>query len=220
MNLCRGQCYDGAGNMAGYKSGCSAYISDRYPLALYFHCSSHRLNLAVIDGCKIRTVKNMMDTIKKCSDVFRHSPKKDLVFKKTSQEELPDEIHRKLFDVCRTRWILRLDGMERFQVMLKPILCTLEKIANNFDGSYKSEARSDANGLLHRISTFDFVINLVVVRHVLSYVRPLTTELQAIKLDIGAVYDAVDTDLQALDNCRDDIDVKFKQWFTQAVIMQ
>ena len=43
---------------------------------------------------------------------------------------------------------MRLDGLERFQEMLRPILLALEDISNNFDGSYKSEARSDASGLL------------------------------------------------------------------------
>ena len=40
MNKLRGQCYDGAGNMAGYNTGVSSIISKKYPFALYFH--SHR----------------------------------------------------------------------------------------------------------------------------------------------------------------------------------
>ena len=45
MKDCRGQCYDGAGNMAGKCSGAAAGILHDYPLAIYTHCASHRLNL-------------------------------------------------------------------------------------------------------------------------------------------------------------------------------
>ena len=39
---CRGQCYDGAGNMAGKYSGLSTRILAMNDLALYTHCASHR----------------------------------------------------------------------------------------------------------------------------------------------------------------------------------
>ena len=62
--------------MAGSRSGVSTRIVAENPKALYFHCSSHRLNLALASCSKIRAVKNMMDVIKKCSDIFHFSPKK------------------------------------------------------------------------------------------------------------------------------------------------
>ena len=51
----RGQCYDGASNMSGARSGCS---SREAPLAMYFHCAAHRLNLEVVSACKIQAFKN------------------------------------------------------------------------------------------------------------------------------------------------------------------
>ena len=54
----RGQAYDGAGSMSGKTKGEAALISKEYPLAIYLHCDSHCLNLAVVksldeqhDGC-------------------------------------------------------------------------------------------------------------------------------------------------------------------------
>ena len=49
----RGQCYDGVSNMAGARSGCSAIIKEKVPVAVYHHCAAHRLNLAVVSACKI-----------------------------------------------------------------------------------------------------------------------------------------------------------------------
>ena len=50
----RGQCYDGASNMAGARSGCSAIIKEKVPVAVYHHCAAHRLNLAVVSACNVR----------------------------------------------------------------------------------------------------------------------------------------------------------------------
>ena len=41
----RGQCYDGASNMSGAVSGCKSIVQQVAPLALYFYCAAHRLNL-------------------------------------------------------------------------------------------------------------------------------------------------------------------------------
>ena len=52
INNCRGQCYNGAGNMAGKYSGVATSILQINELALYTHCSLYRLNLAVAAACK------------------------------------------------------------------------------------------------------------------------------------------------------------------------
>ena len=54
----RGQCYDGASNMSGARSGCKAIVQQAAPLAQYFHCASHRLNLAVVSASKITALRN------------------------------------------------------------------------------------------------------------------------------------------------------------------
>lgn len=46
----RGQAYDGAGNMSGKTNGAAARNSAQFPLALYIHCSSHCLNIAVVSS--------------------------------------------------------------------------------------------------------------------------------------------------------------------------
>ena len=54
----RGQCYDGASNMAGARSGCRTIVQQQAPMAIYMHCAAHQLNLAVVSGCKIQAFKN------------------------------------------------------------------------------------------------------------------------------------------------------------------
>ena len=59
----RGQGYDGAGNMSGKTNGVAAIISSSYPLALYLHCASHSLNLAVVKSLNIPCVRNMIGVV-------------------------------------------------------------------------------------------------------------------------------------------------------------
>ena len=69
----RGQCYDGASNMSGVRSGCRS-IED--PMAMYFHCAAHRLNLAVVSACKIQAFKNVESYIGEIARFFAFSPKR------------------------------------------------------------------------------------------------------------------------------------------------
>ena len=178
MRNLRGQAYDGAGNMAGSKSGVSTRIRNVYPKALYFHCSTHRLNLAVASSSSIRGVKNMMDSIGKCSEIFYFSPKKKELLKRYTLELMPEDRRTTLLNVCKTRWLQRIDGLARVQEMIEPILTTLDLIATNHDGSYAKEARSDAQGVYWTFKSFQFAIHLIIVRNVISYTNSLTYELQ------------------------------------------
>ena len=54
----RGQCYNGASNMSGARSGCMSLIQKEAPLAMYFHCAAHCLNLAVVSAGSIQAFMN------------------------------------------------------------------------------------------------------------------------------------------------------------------
>ena len=64
---CRGQGYDGAGAVAGHINGLSAQILNLNKKALYSHCYSHRLNLAVCDSISIPEVTKMLKLVKELS---------------------------------------------------------------------------------------------------------------------------------------------------------
>ena len=70
MDDCRGQCYDGAGNMSGRLNGASSLIRAEHDKAIYVHCMNHRLNLCVADTCQLPLVRNMMDIVRKLSEFF------------------------------------------------------------------------------------------------------------------------------------------------------
>ncbi len=47
LTFMRGQGYDGAGSMAGSNKGLASRVQAKYPLAWYFHCAGHILNLVI-----------------------------------------------------------------------------------------------------------------------------------------------------------------------------
>ncbi|XP_048575424.1 52 kDa repressor of the inhibitor of the protein kinase-like [Nematostella vectensis] len=65
MEDCRGQCYDGAGNMAGQLNGASSLIRAEHEKAIFVHCMNHQLNLCIANTCQIPNVRNMMDVVRK-----------------------------------------------------------------------------------------------------------------------------------------------------------
>ena len=92
-----GQAYAGAGNVAGSVRGTIALISAQYPLAMYLHCSSHCLNLAVMKSIEVVSVSNMMAVVGWVSQIH---PKHQEAFSITDRQSSSPSV--KLKDMCRT----------------------------------------------------------------------------------------------------------------------
>jgi hypothetical protein len=85
MNLqlchCRGQCYDGASNMSGSRNGVAAQITREENRALYLHCFTHSLNLAVSDTVKNSIVcREALETAFEVTKLVKYSPKREAAF--------------------------------------------------------------------------------------------------------------------------------------------
>ena len=75
---CRGQCYDGASNMTGSKSGVAKQIQEKESRAVLTHCYGHALNLAISDTIKqSKLCRDSMDTVFEVSKLIRFSPKQN-----------------------------------------------------------------------------------------------------------------------------------------------
>ena len=75
--MCRAQTYNGAGNMAGKEKGAAAKFCSETgnEKAVYFHCTSHELNLSLSKASKILQVMNMVSTMQMMGTFFKYSPK-------------------------------------------------------------------------------------------------------------------------------------------------
>ena len=211
---CRGQCYDGAGNMAGKFSGVATRILQINNLSLYTHCASHRLNLAVATSCKLQNVKNMMEYGRKIASFF-HTPKRQLLLEEMIKKHLKNYKHIKLIDPCETRWVLRIDALERFIEMYIPLFKAIEYISENRDESWEDSA-GDAYGYRFGLKNFEFIITLVTVRMLLCYTKSATIQLQKSSLDIIEGLNQVSIMLKSLRTARTLIDAYHSIWFEEA----
>ena len=100
MDDCHGQCYDGAGNMSGRLNGASSLIRAEHDKAIYLHCMNHRPNLCVADMCQLPLVRNMMDIVRRLSEFFDNSPKRQQHLSSKIRALMPAANHFVLVKVC------------------------------------------------------------------------------------------------------------------------
>ena len=79
---CRGQAYDGAGNVARPKGGLAVDITRLSSRALYMHWFNCRVNLSVAKTFKITSVHNLMDRIREITKFFNYSQEREQVLEK------------------------------------------------------------------------------------------------------------------------------------------
>ena len=123
----------GAGAVAGKNQGLSAHVLGVNPKALYTHCSCHRLNLDVVASSGEQRVRNLMANVKEISFFFNL-----LVPRKNCLEDkillyCPESLKHKLKDVCRTRWVERIEGMDVFEELFVPVYYSLLVMKENND---------------------------------------------------------------------------------------
>ena len=174
----RGQTYDGAGNMAGKYQGAAALIQNDYPKATYFHCAAHVLNLCVVAACKVPSVRNMVGILEQVCLFFMMSPKRHAELAHHISNLPEGETNRmKLVNICKTRWVARIESFEVFLSVLPAVVETYEAISTNNTASWNSESSTKATSLLLSITQFEFLLSLVVVDACLGYTKGLTVAL-------------------------------------------
>ncbi len=90
LENCRGQCYDGAANMRGVRTGVATQIANLEPRAVYTHCYGHALNLACQDTIRsIKVMKDALDTTLELSKLLKYSSKRNAAFAKIKEEIAP-----------------------------------------------------------------------------------------------------------------------------------
>jgi hypothetical protein len=209
----RGQAYDGAGNMAGVVNGTAALITAQHPLAMYLHCASHCLNLAVVKSLEVVCVRNMMGVIGKVYQFFAAHPKQQGELEKAIFSCEPTSRIHKLKDMCRTRWVQRIDTIEIFKTLHKSVAECMENIYNSPSGSWNADSRTDARALQIAITTTDFLCSLVITNSCLKYIQALTTNLQAESQDIVSAVKEIETVIATIQETRDNVGTYHDEWF-------
>ena len=212
---CRGQGYDGAGSVSGYINGLSAYLLRINPKALYIHCYSHRLNLTVCDSCQIPIFSEVFDKVREVSDFFNSSETRLKFIETNISENQSSNKATKLKNVCRTRWIARIDGLSIFLNNFSSILKSFEEMCTS--SSCNRDTKMKANCFFNCIGRFSFIFPLVVVTRVLELTLPVTRLLQGRSIDILEGMHLIDSIKSTMNDIRSNIDSSHDLWYNEAV---
>ncbi|XP_040068934.1 zinc finger MYM-type protein 1-like [Ixodes scapularis] len=195
--LC-GQGYDGAANMSGRLNGVQAVIQREHPAALYMHCASHSLNLALCCSCSVPEVRNALSVVQEVCVFFRRSARRSAILKEKIRELHPQTTKRRLLALCETRWVERHEAVQTFVELYEAVVLSLEILQDEAGGG---EVSAKAHQLLACIVTPTFIVSINIAAKVLSLTLPLSRQLQTTSLDvIGALshVDDVEAAVQAL----------------------
>ena len=152
-----GRSYDGASVMSSARAGVQAKIKEASPRALFTHCYSHCLNLAIAASCSVQEVRNLLSIINESHLFLANSPKRQRLFDLMVKEFLPSSSHGKLPGLCKPRWVERHTCFEVFLEMYEALITFLDAILcphdypqlASPDGSWNwdSDTRVKAQGL-------------------------------------------------------------------------
>ncbi len=115
VSLCRGQGYNRASSMSSSIAGVQGWIRSVSPMAFYTHCQSHQLSLCVVKACSIPQIRNASGVISEIAKFFNYSPKRQHFFEHIIDAQSPNETKNKLKDLCKTRWVQRINSYSLVQ---------------------------------------------------------------------------------------------------------
>lgn len=200
FSRCRGQCYDGAKNMAGGRGGVSKQIMDKEKRALFSHCYGHSLNLAASDAIKnCKIMADALDTAFEISKLIKYSPKRNAMFDNLKKDLAPDSPGFRV--LCPTRWTVRGKS-------LKSILDNYAVLQEQFDLCLESRLEPDIKsriiGVKHQMSTFEFFVGVVIGERVLKHTDNLSKTLQHKDLSANEGQEVADLSVKTLERMRDE----------------
>ena len=159
----------------------------------------------------------MMGTVSAVSKFFEHGKRQDKLVEGV-ESTLPDSKKKRVKPLCRTRWVERFSALEVFIDLYPAIVSSLQDIACGEDSvSWNWETVADASSLLAAIEKFSFILSLVTVYNILSYIRGVTVMLQQRSLDVIQGISLIQDVQMQLKDVRKGIDDWHKSWYEFAL---
>ena len=210
--------------MSSSRVGLQALIKEKAPLAIYTHCSGHCLNLVISHSSSLPTIRNVL---KATCLIFLNSPKRNGILTEFFSKNVAEMSRRKpLIDLCKTRWAERHSAYQHFYQAYKFIVMALEAIAlglhkedlsSNFsDASWDTDSKTNANFLLHGVTTFEFIVVFLIIYQYLSHLAGITVKLQSTTMDILQAYQQIEEVKRFYKGLREDIQTGFNQVYKQS----
>ena len=101
-----GQGYDGASSMSSERVGAAAHVKTVAPLADYYHCAMHALNLSCNRVVSVTEIRHTQEVLQDMTNYFRY-PKRNDFFVSVVKAESPTQQRQQLVTLCTTRFLER-----------------------------------------------------------------------------------------------------------------
>lgn len=212
MSFLVGQGYDGASAFAGHINGVAAQIKKQFPKAVYVHCASHRLNLAISNAMMVPMIKNCLAVVHEIIKFFKYSSYASKVLEDAIRAYMPDSKKSKLLGLCQTRFIERHDSISDFVELIECIYISLQEISQ----SPKQTASPKAASFLATLEKSHFLISLLVLETLLSQTVQLLVLLQDVSIDFCSGMSLVKKTIKSLNIMRKNSVNEFKKIFERA----
>ncbi|XP_037086739.1 uncharacterized protein LOC119107408 [Pollicipes pollicipes] len=166
------QCYDGAAAMSSMKAGVAAHVQREAPLAHYYHCAMHGLNLAASKMSSVRAVRNAQGTMETVIAFVADGAKRSVVLQQAQKRT--GQSQQRLIKLCVTRFVERYTSVRRFCEQFAAIADDLRLMTDWTDAITISKA----NMFLKAMAASDFLVAIVTMKELGSLLRPVSLKLQ------------------------------------------
>ena len=182
----RGQGYDGASNMRGEFNGLQKQIRDENPHAFYVHCFAHQLQLVIVSvtsSCSsfddffnyVSLIVTSASSSCKRKDKLLAKHHEDILERLDSGEIFSGKGKHQSTNLVRageTRWGSHLTTLARIESMWNSVVKVLSMIHED------ERNTSRAGGLVRKMESFSFVLNMKLMLKVLRITNELSQLLQ------------------------------------------
>ena len=205
LSKCRSQCYDGCSTMKGKKSGVAKQIKEIEEKALFTHCYTHSLNLAVGDAIKnSKVMKDALETTHEITKLIKKSPKRDAKLDAIKKEAMTildfDEGRVETITLlCPTRWTVRAKSLSSIMSNYTYLKELWEWAVNNCSDT---EMKARIRGVDVYMRTFDYVFGVYLGELILSHSDNLSKTLQNPTLSAVQGQDCANLTVKVLEKLR------------------
>lgn len=181
LDNCRGQCYDGASNMLGKKSGVAKQIQDKQPKAFVTHCHCHSLSLSVKDTTnESKILSHTMDTTGEIAVLVKYSPKREQKLEAIKVIDEEDESTNRIAKLSTTRWTVRANSFQRIIENYRYLHQLWDDCLS--ESGLNRDVKSRIIGCQSQMETFDYYFGLKLGKLLYSHTDKLSQTLQKEKM--------------------------------------
>ena len=102
-------------------------------------------------------------------------------------------LEEKIKNVCRTRWVEQITGLDDFKDLYISIVFCLEPMSVNEGRVCNRKTSTKASSFYKLIASFNFIATLVLTRYIIDLTLPVTELLQGKDVDMADTSDFLDS---------------------------